>query len=162
MSDVTSTMTQVTESFGDVGDVLAQYGVKPENIRAPEVQVTTMQNFEALCTNMGAVEHKGIAVEHDGHTGPLMLLHIPTDYTPGDRYQGYVGYYPITVLRPPQKPGDEPLKVVVTYSTKEDDDDLVRLLKSYEAGNIFTVARIPTNSGFHVYRAIPVQPPSSI
>lgn len=158
----TDAMTEVTDAFGSVADVLSAYGVKTEDIRAPEVQVTTMQNFEALCTNMGAVEHKGIAIEHDGHTGPLMLLHIPTDYTPGDRYEGYVGYYPITVLRAPQKPGDDALKVVVTYSTKEEDDDLVRLLKSYAPGNIFTVARIPTNSGFHVFRAIPVQRPSSI
>lgn len=155
-------MTELTQAFGDVSDVLAQYNVKTEDIRAPEVQVTTMQNFEALCTNLGAVEYKGIAVEHDGHTGPLMLLHIPTDYIPGDRYEGYVGYYPITVLRGPQKPGDSPLKVVVTYSTKEEDDDLVKLLKSYMPGNIFTVARIPTTSGFHVYRAIPAQKPSAI
>lgn len=143
--------TALTEAYKGFESVLEEYDVKPQDLVVADVAFTIAEGFDTLCVNLDTVEHKGLVLEHDGHTGPLIYLDL--SFTESDRYKPtYIGYYQITTLHPAIG------KVLVSYSATEKDDDLIKFVKKLKPGNVFNVARFPTSSGYRVFRPIPVQP----
>lgn len=142
-------------------DVLAEFGVTPADIVAPTPPTVIKGNWDILCDQKWRiVDDKGNVIECTSHTGPLMFLHAG-DPIPGDKFDSYAGYIVYTVGHPTRG------KVVVTHGVPKDEhgnptkSEVTKHLDKLSAGNLFMVAQFPTQSGFRVFRCVPVQRPAS-
>lgn len=179
-------ITQINPAFADqiqdegILNLLQQVGVQPDDlVPAPDTGTTTI-NFENLCTHREPAERKGYAIEHDGHTGPMILLGVTQDRE-SDQFVGYYGYCQIAALHPVLGKTLTSVSIPAIYRNKDGevvpteevlnneslaneltkepgDNDLLMWLRTVKPGMYFTIARIPTNKpGRHVNRPIPVQ-----
>lgn len=155
-------LAEVNAAFGgDASAILTRYGVKSEDIKPAHVNVVQTTKFEELCTIKSVIEYNGSVIDHDGHSGPLMLLVKPEIRT-GDEFEDYDGYGQLRAMAP------GPRELLISYSIAEipedtadrPKDDLTVYFDSLSIGAIFTIAAMRTRSGYHVYRPVPAQKPA--
>lgn len=142
----------------DARAALEQAEVVPSAIEAAPYTGVSTVGFDELCLDMSPVDHKGIPISHDGHTGALMFLGI-SDVRESDRFEDYAGYVQIGALHPTMG------RVLISHSVPKGRDgeaienDLISWFRHMKVGNLFTVAKFNTQNGYRVFRPIPLQPP---
>jgi hypothetical protein len=148
-------------------DAIAKYGVVPSALKAPRPKLVQKSNLDALCTLKWPVSDPETG-EHipgvEAHSGPMMYLRATRSSADDNpkfktKFDNYVGFMNYTVWHPIK--GEH----VFTHGIPDagggtaGTTELMEFLSELEPGNWFQVGMFRTNSGYRLFKPIPVQQP---